>query len=336
MPNRPSARLDIGFLLFDRCMPAGLFAVADMARAANLRAGRELFRITWASLEGKQVDVDGGVQIVPTCALGDASCQVWVVPGIWAVSQTSLTQAMSALAPVVQALRALPPSTSLWSYCTGVALLAATGRLDGRAATATWWLRGALAGRHARVRWRFDELMVEDRGLRTASGPNGYLPLMRRALEDRLAPTALRDIEDVLMLPHPREWMPVFQPVELIALDDARLRRALVFAQRCAAQELTLAVAAAHIDMSTRSRRVAAPRQAPPGQRGAIGLRRAGEGHRRSLRIRRRGQPVPGISSHGRMYAGTVSAPIRRAPSRDLSLVRVARVESARPHHPGL
>jgi transcriptional regulator GlxA family with amidase domain len=253
MPNRPTTSLDIGFLLFDGCMPGGLFAVADMARAANLRAGRELFRITWTSLDGTPVDVGGGVRIVPACALAGASCQAWIVPGVWAVSQTDLTQAVSALAPVVKALRALPPSASLWSYCTGVALLAAAGRLDGRAATATWWLRGALAGRHARVRWRFDELMVEDRGLRTASGPNGHLPLMRRALEERLAPNALRDIEDVLMRPRPREWMPVFQPVELIALDDARLRRALVFAQRCAARELTLDVAAAHIDMSTRS-----------------------------------------------------------------------------------
>jgi transcriptional regulator GlxA family with amidase domain len=253
MPSRPTACLEIGFLLFDGCMPGGLFAVADMARAANLRAGRELFRITWASLDGKPVEVDAGVQVVPACALAGASCQAWIVPGVWAVSETDLTRTVSTLAPVVKALRALPPSASLWSYCTGVALLAAAGRLDGRAATATWWLRGALAGRHARVRWRFDELLVEDRGLRTASGPNGHLPLMRQVLEERLAPNALRDIEDVLMLPRPREWMPVFQAVELIALDDARLRRALVFAQRCAARELTLEVAAAHIDMSTRS-----------------------------------------------------------------------------------
>ena len=151
MPNRPTTCLDIGFLLFDGCMPGGLFAVADMARAANLRAGRELFRITWTSLDGTPVDVGGGVRIVPACALAGASCQAWIVPGVWAVSQTDLTHAVSALAPVVKALRALPPSASLWSYCTGVALLAAAGRLDGRDATATWWLRGALPGPHARV-----------------------------------------------------------------------------------------------------------------------------------------------------------------------------------------
>lgn len=253
MPNRPAACLEVGFLLFDGCMPAGLFAVADMARAANLRAGREVFRITWASIDGAPVDLDGGVRIVPACALSEAACKAWVVPGVWAVSESSLVQAVAALAPIVKVLRALPSATSLWSYCTGVALLAAAGRLDGHAATATWWLRGALARRHARVRWHFDELLVEDRGIRTASGPNGHLPLMKRALEERLPANALRDIEDVLMLPRPREWMPVFQSVELIAIDDARLRRALLFAQRCAAQALTLELAAAHLDMSTRT-----------------------------------------------------------------------------------
>jgi len=252
MPTRFPC-LDVGLLLFDGCMPSGLFAVADMARAANLRAGRELFRITWASLDGQPVDVDGGARIVPTSALRDAPCSVWIVAGVWAVSETSLIHAVAALDPLVKALQTLPRATSLWSYCTGVALLAATGRLDGRGATATWWLRRALSGRHARVRWRFDEPLVEDRDVRTASGPNGFLPLMTRTLEERLTPDALRDIEDVLMLPRPREWMPVFQPVELIALDDARLRRALVFAQRCEAQALTLEVAAAHLNMSTRS-----------------------------------------------------------------------------------
>jgi transcriptional regulator GlxA family with amidase domain len=103
------------------------------------------------------------------------------------------------------------------------------------------------------VDWRFDEILVEDHGVRTAAGPSGYLPLMTSALGDRLSPDAMRDIEDVLMLPRPREWMPVFRPVELIAIADARLRRALVFAQRSAAQDLTLAAASAHMRMSPRS-----------------------------------------------------------------------------------
>ena len=246
--------LHLGFLLFDGCMPTGLFAAADMARAANLRAGREVFRVTWASLDGAPVDsVDGGPRLLPTHALADASCDAWLVPGLWAVSEAGVAQAVGAAAPLVKALAGLPSTTPLWSWCTGVALLAHAGRLDGRAATAAWWLRGGLERRHHRVSWHFDELLVDDRDVRTAAGPNGYLPLMTAALAERLPPHAMRDIEDVLMLPRPREWVPVFRPVELIAIEDARLRRALTFAQRCAAHALTLEVASAHLGMSTRS-----------------------------------------------------------------------------------
>jgi transcriptional regulator GlxA family with amidase domain len=252
--TRHPPRLDLGFLVFDGCMPSGLFAAADLARAANLRAGRELFRVAWASLDGRPVRAgEDGPRLQPTCAFADATCDAWLVPGLWAVSEATLLQAVEALAPEVAALRALPASTQLWAYCTGVALLARAGRLDGRAATATWWLRGALARGHARVRWRFDDLLVDDGGVRTACGPNGHLPLMAAALEARLSPQARRDVEDVLMLPRPREWMPVFRPVEMIAIADARLRRALAFAQGCPAQALTLEAAAARLGMSVRS-----------------------------------------------------------------------------------
>jgi len=254
MPPVLPPRFDLGFLLFDGCMPSGLFAAADMVRAANLRAGRELFRVTWASLDGAPVDsAEGGPRLLPGCAFAEVNCHAWLVPGLWAVSEGGLTQAIDCLVPLVQALHGLPAATPLWSYCTGVALLARAGRLDGHAATAAWWLRGALTRRHGRVNWRFDELLVEDRGLRTAAGPSGYLPLMTSALGDRLPADALRDIEDVLMLPRPREWLPVFRPVELIAIEDERLRRALIFAQRCAAQGLTLSAASVHLRMSPRS-----------------------------------------------------------------------------------
>jgi len=235
-------------------MPSGLFAAADMARAANLRAGRELFSLTWASLDGAPVDsVEGGPRLLPSCAFAEATCDAWLVPGLWAVSEVGLAQTIDTLAPIVRALRELPASMPLWGYCTGVALLARAGRLDGRAATAAWWLRTALTRSHGRVNWRFDELLVEDRGIRTAAGPSGYLPLMTSALGERLTADALRDIEDVLMLPRPREWMPVFRPVELIAIEDVRLRRALIFAQSNAAQGLTLAMASTHLRMSPRS-----------------------------------------------------------------------------------
>lgn len=250
MPRPP---LTLGLLLFDGCMPAGLFAAADLARAANLRAGRELFRLRWVSLEGRPVQTWQGPALAPETALAEAGCEAWLLPGLWTDSPAALAGQLAALDPLVRALRHLPPGQALWSYCAGVALLAAAGRLDGRDATATWWLRPALAARFPQVHWRFDELLVSSGPVRCAAGPHGYLPLMLQALAERLEPAALRDIEAVLMLPRPQLWPAVFRPVELMGQSDAALRRLIVFAQRQPARALSLAAAAQALGLSVRS-----------------------------------------------------------------------------------
>lgn len=250
MPRPP---LNLGLLLFEGCMPAGLFAAADLARAANLRAGREAFRLHWVSLDGHPVKTWQGPTLAADAALADARCEAWLLPGLWTDSPQSLARQLAALDPLVQALRHLPKGQALWSYCASVALLAAAGRLDGRDATATWWLKPGLSARFPRVHWRFDELLVSSGPLRTAAGPHGYLPLMLQALAEQLEPAALRDIEAVLMLPRPQQWPAVFRPVELMGQSDEALRRLIVFAQRQPAQALSLAAAAQALGLSVRS-----------------------------------------------------------------------------------
>ncbi len=249
----PPPPLHLGLLLFDGCMPAGLFAAADLARAANLRLGRTAFVVRWVSLDGRPVQTWQGPALAPEAALADAGCEAWLVPGLWTASRSDLDHRLAALDPLVQALRTRPAREALWSYCAGVAVLAAAGRLDHRDATATWWLRPALSARFPQVRWHFDEPLVHSGPMRTAAGPHGYLPLMLQALAERLDADALRDIEAVLMLPRPQQWPPQFRCVELMSQDDARLRQLIVYAQRQPVQALSLAGAAAAIGMSLRT-----------------------------------------------------------------------------------
>lgn len=250
MPNAP---LHLGLLLFQGCMPAGLFAAADLVRAANLRLGREDVVVRWVSLDGRPVQTWQGPTLSAEVALAEAGCEAWLVPGLWTASLSDLDVQLAALAPLVQALRALPARQALWSYCAGVSLLAAAGRLDRRDATATWWLQPALSARFPRVRWRFDEPVVQSGPLRTAAGPHGYLPLMRQALAERLDADALRDVDAVLMLPRPQQWPAQFRPVELMSQTDERLRQLIVFAQRQPVSALSLANAAAALGMSVRT-----------------------------------------------------------------------------------
>ncbi|WP_298210434.1 helix-turn-helix domain-containing protein [Acidovorax sp.] len=249
----PSAPLRLALLLYPGCMPAGLFAAADMARAANLRAQATVIDVCWAGVDLQPVPTWQGPTLAPTVALAQAGADAVLVPGLWLSSPDGLQAPLQQLAPVAQALHALPRRTQLWSYCAGVVLAAASGRLRGQSATATWWLRAALEQQFAAVNWRFDEPLVAGPTATTAAGANGYLPLMLHALATRLPPQALTDLQELLMLPRPRTAHPAFAGHDLMTTADADLRRAMLWVQRSPASQLRLPLLATALGLSPRT-----------------------------------------------------------------------------------
>ncbi|MBV7429596.1 MULTISPECIES: helix-turn-helix domain-containing protein [unclassified Acidovorax] len=249
----PAAPLRLGLLLYPGCMPAGLFAAADMARAAGLRVQRPVVQTLWVGADLQPVPTWQGPALAPTAALAGADVDAVLVPGLWLSSTNGLAAQLQQLAPVVRALAALPRRTQVWSYCAGVLLAAASGRLRGRGATATWWLRAALEQQFGAVRWRFDEPLVQDGAATTAAGANGHLPLMLHALGARIAPEALADLQALLMLPRPRATHPAFAGHDLMATADADLRRAMLWVQRSPAAKLRLPALADALGVSPRT-----------------------------------------------------------------------------------
>lgn len=249
----PAPPLRLGLLLYPGCMPAGLFAAADLARAANLRAQATVIDTCWTSVDLQPVPTWQGPTLAPTVTLAQARVNAVLIPGLWMSSPESLQDPLQRLKPIVQALRALPRHTQVWSYCTGVLLAAASGRLRAQGATATWWLRSPLQQQFSDVEWRFDEPLVAGTTATTATGAHGYLPLMLHALATRLAPAAMADLQDLLMLPRPRTAHPAFAGHDLMTTADADLRRAMLWVQRSPASGLRLTALAAALGWSPRT-----------------------------------------------------------------------------------
>lgn len=243
----------LGLLLFPGCMPAGLFAAGDMVRACNLRAGRVLMTVSWVGAGVGDVPTHQGPSLRAQSTLADSGCDAWLLPGLWLTATQELAGAVQAQRRLVEALRALPARAQVWSYCAGVALAAAAGRLDGHAATATWWLQPGLEAQFERVQWRAAPDLVVDRQAITAAGPSGYLPLMLDRLALHFDEDVLRDVQELLMLPSPRRRHPSFGPVEMMRLDDPAMRALLAWAQRTPAQLVTLAEAARQLNVSVRT-----------------------------------------------------------------------------------
>ncbi len=132
-------------------------------------------------------------------------------------------------------------------------MLAAAQRLNGKNATTTWWLCDRMLVRFPKTHWRPAESLVVDGRTVTASGASGYLPLMLDRLSGVYGAEVVRDVREVLMLPQPRIRHDAFRAVDIMTMQDAGLRKLLLFAQRTPASELNLQDAAHHLNVSVRT-----------------------------------------------------------------------------------
>lgn len=247
------APLDVALLLYPECMPAGLFAAADLLTAAALRSGARGWRVHWVGVKPGPVACAHGMALRAETRLDAQRWQAVLLPGFWAGTPAQLSAGLGGQLPLQQALRALPRSVPLWTWCTGVALAAAAGRLDGEAATGTWWMGAQLSRAHPEVDWQWQTPMVSSRRVATASGVHGYLPILAQALERRISPEAWRDVQRLMVLPRPQPAASVFDALQTLHGADPLLARLRRLVERTPAVETTLERLAEQLACSPRT-----------------------------------------------------------------------------------
>ncbi|TFV90139.1 helix-turn-helix domain-containing protein [Oxalobacteraceae bacterium OM1] len=247
----------IGLLVYPGCMPAGLFAASDLFRAINRRMGKPVFEPIWIGAGNKRVDMMDGPLLHLQHGLHEP-CDAYLLPGCWTESAADLDRLLDQQAQLLDWLRQLPNRTALWTYCMGVALVAAAGRIDRCQATATWWLEQPLRERFTAVKWDFRQSVIEERGVITAAGANGYWALLNTVLTRRIPADIMRDVEQAMLLPRAHTGHPAFRPVELMAQAEPQLRQLIAYVQALPATSLSVSAAADYVALSTRtlSRRI--------------------------------------------------------------------------------
>lgn len=241
--------MKIGLVVYSDCLPAGLFGFSDVLMAANRRAGRRLFSFCWLSEQGGDTSTANGLNLA-TEQIGASTIDAVLVPGAWRDAHTALTDEDLGL---VEALSELPPSTRFWSYCTGVLLVARTGRLNGCPATTTWWLRELAGKQFTSVQWRFHQTLVQDPHCSTASGVNGYLPLALAILERQCGPTMVEDIRRHMVLPRPESRQTPLQDVPVLVQRSGWLRELIQQIETARPTELDIPRLAAAMNTSPRT-----------------------------------------------------------------------------------
>jgi len=244
----------IGLLLYPDCLPAGLFSAMDLLHAANLRAGKALFEPLFVAASAGKVECAHGQQLHAAMALDEAEVDALLVPGFWGQSLNQAAHTLEANAGLIADLAALPRRVQLWAYCTGVCLLAGTGRLDRQAATVTWWLAEFAATAFPKVRWQFERTLALNERNATASGVNGHLPVMQALIENRMGKEAYRELARLMVLPRPEERTHIaFHMIDLIEQKDSMLRKLHLAVEQLPASEATLARLAGLLHTSERT-----------------------------------------------------------------------------------
>ena len=206
---------------------------------------------------GLTVAVDRGLDVLGTADLV-------VVPG-WRAIDAPVPAAL------VAALRAAHGrGARVASLCSGVAVLAASGLLDGRRATTHWRYVETVARRHPAIAFDPDVLYVDEGDVLTAAGSAAGIDLCLHVVRGDFGPEAANAVARRLVVPPHRDGgqaQYIAAPVPP-AREAARLGPLIDALRVSPAEDHRLAVLAARAGMSLRTfqRRFAAATGLPPGE----------------------------------------------------------------------
>lgn len=245
--------LRIGLLLYPACMPAGLFASLDLLHAANRLSGKTLFDTCFVGLHTGNIECAHRITLTIHEVIDAQKLDVLLIPGFWSESPAQAIKIMEKNSELIGALKALPKRILLWSYCTGVCLLAASRKLDGQAATVTWWMADTMYRQYKNVVWENEKTCIVNKSTATASGVNGYLPIIQTLIEQKLGVEAFRELTRLMVLPRPEKTHIAFQSLSLIEQPDHLLQQLHTLVKQLPASEITVQRLAEKMNIAERT-----------------------------------------------------------------------------------
>ncbi len=161
-------------------------------------------------------------------AASTALPDIVVVPGLGLTNEAAIVEGLQgkgALQARQHLIDRAAAGAEIAAACSATFLLAATGLLDGRRATTTWWLAPVFRRMFPLVRIEQDAVLVNDGAITTAGAALAQLDLML-AIVARYAGATLADLcARYLLLDGRRSQLP-YSTVALLAAADERVARA--------------------------------------------------------------------------------------------------------------
>ncbi|MET0533411.1 MAG: helix-turn-helix domain-containing protein [Steroidobacter sp.] len=178
-----------------------------------------------------------------------------IVPPLWCESLEQFDQRIASLRAELTLLRELPKRAKLIaSSCSGAALLATAGLLDGHRATTCWWLVDWFRARFPNVDLQAQHLLIAEGPRWTSAAGSAYMHLgiemVREFAGDKIA-----NITSRLMLVEPRRGTqsPFLPDASASDHRDPDVKRAIDYLDAHAASPITLSALSRKLAISERT-----------------------------------------------------------------------------------
>ncbi|MFI4924074.1 MAG: GlxA family transcriptional regulator [Vicinamibacteria bacterium] len=227
------------------------FAAGRLWNLLHGEAQQPRFRVRTVSVDGKPVRGLVDFSITPGGGIGDvARTDIVVISASgWDIAERV---AKSKLMPWLRSMHAR--GAYVTGICSGVALVAESGLLDGRQATTHWAVAPILAQRYPKVRWRSDQFVTEDGHVLCSGGVYASIDVALYLVEKLCGhEIALRTAKSLLVgMPRSRQSGYAVLPLSRPHADE-RIRRAEEYMQKHYADGYAIEAIAERIGMSPRN-----------------------------------------------------------------------------------
>lgn len=221
-------------------------------RIMNEPDSQPFFQVTTASVDGKPVEYLGGITIRPEKAISQVrKTDLVFVPSLG----LDMDAAISHNHKMISFLkRQADKGALIVGVCTGVALLAESGLLDGRQATTHWALKEKYQARFPKVNWNTELFITEDGNMICGGGVYASLDVCLYVVERLAGFNVAKQCGRSLLIDPPRTWQASFSvPLLNQQHEDENIKRAQEYLHEYFNAQFTVDELAQRVGMSTRN-----------------------------------------------------------------------------------
>lgn len=210
------------------------------------------FRVTTASLDGQPVRGQGPLGLVPDMAIKDVRQADLIFVPAAGLGVEAIIERNRQLLPWLKKWRARGAYVA--GVCSGVAILAAAGFLDGRPATTHWALAEEFVTHFPNVDWRPEKFVTEAEGVFCGGGVYASMDLGLFLVEKFCGRDVARETAKALLIDMPRRHQAGFSILPQGALHgDGAILKAEEWIQANCAVDFRMDDLAAEVGMSPRN-----------------------------------------------------------------------------------